>query len=362
MSNITETKVYHEKRYFYLLDLLRVMSMVAIISFHANEFIFYTLNFPLTEKTNIFPYFDIYSRWIPFSGQTIIALSFFLWGIRKKSFDTFALYLMLFIFGHMIVTANFNDPSMIIKNIEWDIYPFLAISFLVIHFSRKCSASSKKALILVSGLLLFIQPNIIQSNSFLNIFNGMLWSSCSSGGSGAWPLFPWLALPVLFYHGGEVVSEKMGQFETFQMWEKLFWPIILCFSLFALISIYPGSLYGVHIGSKFYCQILNLAPMEFWSYFIWVLFILRISLIKSFNVLISKKWLFKNLRKLYWNSHFGLTYICHIILLYLGAQFDKFFFENPLIFDLYFIMLFPLPELMARGFKKIFQSLRSIKK
>jgi hypothetical protein len=271
------------------------------------------------------------------------------------------LTLLLFIFGHMIVTANFNDPSMIIKNIEWDIYPFLAISFLVIHFSRKCSASSKKALILVSGLLLFIQPNIIQSNSFLNIFNGMLWSSCSSGGSGAWPLFPWLALPVLFYHGGEVVSEKMGQFETFQMWEKLFWPIILCFSLFALISIYPGSLYGVHIGSKFYCQILNLAPMEFWSYFIWVLFILRISLIKSFNVLISK-WLFKNLRKLYWNSHFGLTYICHIILLYLGAQFDKFFFENPLIFDLYFIMLFPLPELMARGFKKIFQSLRSIKK
>ncbi|MCF8059078.1 MAG: hypothetical protein K9K67_07265 [Bacteriovoracaceae bacterium] len=355
-----ETTKNGEKRYYYLLDILRLLSMAAIISFHTNEFLFYTKTFPLTQKTYVFPIFDIYSRLIPFSGQTIVALSFFLWGLRKKAFNTILKYLLLFLLGHFLVTANFNRPGMLLKNLEWDIYPFLAFSFFVIHFTRKLSSSLKYFLILISSALLFVKPDIIVGQSSFNILNGMLWSTCPSGGSGAWPLFPWLALPIFFYHVGELIGKKIKFFEKIEKKEIIIWTMFLIMGLYGLILVYPGGLYNVHVGAKFYCQMLNLRPFEFWSYFVWIVFFMRLSLLKSINDWGAQHEILRYLRGLYWNSHFGLTYLCHILLLYLGAQFDSFFVDNPVLFDCYFLSLFPMPEFMARFLINI--RLRSINK
>ena len=185
------------------------------------------------------------------------------------------------------------------------------------------------------------------------MFKGMLWSTCAKGGSGAWPLFPWLALPLFFYHGAELIRKHISYFEKIQKYENVIWPILLSFSLYGLIIVYPGSLYNVHIGSKFYCQILNLKPLDFWSYFIWVMFFIRISVLKSLNIFLSNKRLCQLLQKLYWNSHFGLTYLCHIFFLYLGAQFDDVFYQEPFLFDFYVLGLFILPEFMARSLKML---------
>jgi hypothetical protein len=338
-----------KSNHLYLLDLLRTLSMLAIITFHANEFIFFTPEFPAQINSYAYLLLENYSRLIPFSGQTIVALTFFLWGWRKKAFSRVIPFFFVFLIGHLLVTLNFYQANYALNNLEWDIYPFLMVSFCVLSLTRKLTLPVKKVLCALSFTFLLVPPDLIKVDSSLNLFDGMLWSTCFMGGSGAWPLFPWLSLPLLFYHGAEIAWTYQEKLKRISPPELFIWLLLLLGAVSSILFIYPLSLFHVNIGAKFYCDIFTLGPLEYWSYFFFPVVIGRLSLVERINSKCSRMKFFHLLKSLKWNSAFGMTYILHIVVLFIGSQWDASYYQNHWFYDLFFLSVIIVPEVLSRS-------------
>lgn len=258
---------YSNSKRMYLIDLLRTMSIIAIITFHASEFIFFQDAFPYYKETFFWPIFEGYSQIIPFSGHTVIALSFFMWGYKNKTFKNAPFVAAFILLGHVLISLNFYVDYEGLKQIDWDIYPFIAVALLFLRPLQLLGSRLK--LILTSfcfALLFLIHPDSIRYDGIFNPFKGMIFSTCFQGGSGAWPLFPWLALPLGFYLLGLVISERkhfQASLKTITTQETVVW-LALMISGLSLLFLFPERRYfGISVGPHYYCMIMNHPPLIF---------------------------------------------------------------------------------------------------
>lgn len=127
--------------------------------------------------------------------------------------------------------------------------------------------------------MLWIPSRVFASLNLPFFLKGALVGNCLEGFSGAWPLFPWVFLPILgFFLGRELVDKlSMGKKE---LWVWLFF-IVLGSSQY-------GNIFNVPIGPNFYCFILNLNPVLFWGNFIVIIFLARVSVLTSVQLFLSK--------------------------------------------------------------------------
>jgi hypothetical protein len=352
-----------KKNHYYMIDIIRLMCVTAIVTFHTNEFSFYLDRNPVEHLFPVLP-MAIYARVFPLSGQVIIFLTFFCWGLRLYNFAKITKYLLLFAVGHVLILAAFStDGTSLVYKLDWDIYPFMMVVFFVCRFLASSRDLIKKIFFCLSLFLLFIPTPVFQSISqwlfvepgpWLNLVRKSLFGYCTEVGGGAWPIFPWLGLPVGAFLLGHLVTTKNVPLDKWHAFESLLWLPLLLGSFLSLIFKFPASLYNVPIGPGFYCFILNRSPWEFWSYFIFYIFLLRIGFLSLINSKLAGIRLIKWSATLTWNRNFAITYISHLCILIIGSNFMSLYEEYPSTYFLYILSCLIGAEFWARGFLFIF--------
>jgi hypothetical protein len=319
----------------HLIDVLKFTALIAIAVLHSNEFVFYTHDFPLGMKSPIFYCtLNYYARFFVISGQTLVATIYFLFGYTGKSKKALLLTSLFAFIGQMILTFIF-------QTVEWDIYAFIAACNILIvcipFFFRK-----NIFIVVASFLMLLIPTFLFKENTPDSSFFAVLTGKMTDDNTGSWPMLPWFFFSLLFYQLG-LISKNNEALKTIKPFEKIMWPLIALVSLPVMLKYYP-----VPIGEYYYDYSFNQLPHIFWGNF-WIFVLgIRLSLVTSVQDRIRDNRIIQWISRLYWMRHLGLTYLLSVIYLGIGMQFRDVFYKDPILFDVFFVFLMPVPELFSR--------------
>ncbi len=337
------------------IDILRLFSIVAIVHFHAHETTFFLDHLAPGLTYSLNAVLEHYSRFMAFSGFTIIVLTFFLTGLSNSS-EKQTLKLLALLWLGFLALALVEAEADQIFYFEWDIYPFLLVSFTVIFFLRHKPRFFLLVALLLTPLLFlpvwqWLEPTL--SSDFLR---AMLVGDCNKPGGGGWPILPWISLPVLFYSVGRHYT-KSQHFRDFMSKlrpaEITIWVILLAFSIPWL-----GAFYPVPIGPGFNCFVHRRPSIELWSHLIWIIFFTRISLCSSINQWLGRQPWAIFIARMHWSRHFGVCYLLHFLWIACGTLLTPLFLKSPLAYDLMFISIFPATEFTSRIFFAIWRTFK----
>lgn len=314
--------------------------MVAILHFHIHESTFYINNHHL-KHGYIENYLEPYSRFMAFSGYTIVMVSYFLIGLKGLSKAKLYQLLIVSLFGALFVFLNFATSGL--EALEWDIYPFVAASSLVI------AALTKRPLLLyalsfVGGVLMLLPPHTWDfPNLQTQFYYNALFGDYVSEGKGSWPLIPWLGLPLAAYSCGHILrqSQKVRRLlERIKPLELLLWSFILI-----CCSPYWGHFFEIPVGPGFYKFAHTMGRVPLFAHLIPVIFCIRIGFLKSMNEAVARNRYLNWVSRLYLNRRFFLYYLISWGLIGIFSSFEDFYLQHPGSFDWVFFGLFPLCEL-----------------
>ncbi|MBX3041266.1 MAG: hypothetical protein KF789_11225, partial [Bdellovibrionaceae bacterium] len=114
----------------YGFDLIRILSMIAILVLHTNEAVFWTDKHPLPTDISVYRLVLAFAQIITYSGFTVIALSFLLLG-RGRTLGL-GKFILLLLFGLLTLAWFESDPPFSGFYWEWDIYAFLLCSSVAV--------------------------------------------------------------------------------------------------------------------------------------------------------------------------------------------------------------------------------------
>jgi hypothetical protein len=318
----------------HLIDVLKLMTLMAIAILHVNEFVFYSDKFPLGNTSPFWWMWSYYARVFTIGGQILVAIIYFLFGYSGKSKKSLILISLFAIIGQASL-------ALVFQTLEWDIYSYLGVSNLLIVAIPFFYKKNQAALIL-SFMFLLIPTWLFKHYSPDSSFFVILTGKMSEYNTGSWPLVPWFFLALLFYQAG-LFSRNNDTLKVMTTREKILWSITGVASL-----PFFGAYYWVPIGPHYYDFTFNQLPHIFWANFWIFVFIIRLSLLKSVQDKINGIGVIQWISKLYWIRHMGLTYLLSIIYLGIGMRLSETFQKEPLFFDVFFALLMPACELAAR--------------
>ncbi len=336
-------------------DILRIVSMVAILSFHSNETVFYS-DIPPVKDGLLFPFLYVFAPMIGFSGFTVAALSSFLYAIREPAARVwYRLFALLTVGIAVLAWLAGEDGHTFV--FEWDVYSYLLVTLAVIFSVRKSPVAIRALGVVGFVLLLLPLWNLLPvfENRFLK---QALVGDCGVLGGGGWPIFPWSGLMWMFYALGRewVLNKPLG--ERLQRTMGLAETRITIMVLAVTIPFLGGYLEAPW-GPGFGCFVFRQPPLIFWGHFIWVLLLMRISLVTAVNEWLSRKRWAGWISRLEWSRHFGRCYLLHLLYLGLGSGFAWEYIEHPWLFDIYVAGNIPVCELVARLFDRVFKKEKS---
>jgi uncharacterized membrane protein len=318
----------------YLIDILKLAVLIAIAVLHSNEFIFYTHDFPLGAESPL--YFAVlhFARCFVIGGQILVATIYFLFGYTGKTKKAL-LYASLFaVLGQLIL-------SVIFKTLEWDIYSFVGVSSLLIA-TIPFLYKKNLAVSVFSLLVLFIPTYLFKQYTPDSPFFVVLTGKMTDYNTASWPLLPWFFLSVLFYQAG-LYARGNGKLKHLTSIEKIILPVMFLAGIPSLIKYYH-----VPIGQYYYDFSFNQPPNVFWGNFLMWVIVMRVSLLERVQNKLKDNRLAVMISRLYWLRYLGLSYMLSIIYLGFGMKFADQFYLNPKLFDLFFVVLFVIPEIGSR--------------
>lgn len=325
----------HEMKTRFLgLDLLKFCTLLAIAILHVNEFVFFSDEFPLGNKSPIWHLFSYYARVFALGGQVLISIIYFLFGYTQKTRKELLKISLFAILGQGLLSFAF-------KIVEWDIYSYIFVTNILIS-SIPLLFKRNNLTLIISFLFLWISPsyfsNLFHPESFLSLLTGQFYLSSS----GSWPLLPWFFLAAFFYQLGLFIKER-NDLIIWSKWELIFWVMALGLSMPKL-----GFYYHLPIGPNFYHFAFYQDSITFFSNFFPFLLLGRLSLLANVQKFISNNSICRLISKSYWNQHLGLTYMSSILYLSFGMRLKDYFIEQPSLFDLFFVGIMPVSELLSR--------------
>lgn len=345
-QSITPSKDSSKSR-FVLIDLIRIISILPIVPFHLSEFGdgLYQPSL-LGSKLNHFLTYG-FGQYIPFSGHTVVMLSFFLLGYgllnRKKTFNVLAGCLIGYV---VLYFSYFDGPSNIFY---WDVYTFLITTVLMsLLFLR----------IPVGWLWALICGMATSSPNIINLNYEFLGGICSNEIQSSWPLLPWGFYAAFMCCLGQKI--KLGDSPSLinlqskiikhSKWLLGFFIILAPFGLADVLKADPDA----HL----YCLFQSFSFFE--KYFLVtmlsILFIYSIQ--KESNARWGQTWL-RHLSKSAWNKNFFLAYLLQLVLIGIATSYGDIFLNTSLKYDLTLAGIFLLVELMTHvliHLQKLFQS------
>jgi hypothetical protein len=316
----------------YGFDLLRIVTVLAILYFHTWQFSFFediiTLPIEISSYHNL-------TDWVgpifKYGGLFVVALSFFLIGLKVKShhISRFIILIVGVIGIQILSSENPEDPS----SWNWDVYSYLVFSYVVVMLLTK-NFYVRLSLIVVSIVLLSIPYEVY--GPFLRIPEAVQFTG--------WNIMPWLALPVLYHSLGLLWREKVPG--TFLKLHLLEWPVYL--GLIGILLFISPDAGAFPAGPGFESFIFKQKPLLFWFHFSVFTFLMRLSLDPRFNSLLDKIKPVGWISSLRWNQRLGFCYLFQFVFLPLGPMLMTFWGDHPRLFDWLWLFVFIAVEATAR--------------
>lgn len=341
------------KTRYYGFDLLRLTWLFAIIYFHTLETFFYSNTYDLALGESLFSYFQYPVRALTFSGFAIVSLSSFLLGWITMDRKKWISLMGVLALGALFLSWLEGDENQTFY-IQWDIYYFHFASFALIGVLQ-----IRKPILYVVSLLflpLLFYPVWIWDSALdsWGWWKDLLLGDCSRQvGQGSWPLLPWLAIPLLMYSAAKLIRsnpERESWSHSFGYREGALWA-------FVLVGLSPWSdgYFFTPIGSDFSCYVHRRPPIEFWSQWVWVLFLMRLSLVTFINLRLSNNRFVRFLSQMQWSQNMGLAYALHFIFLNLGFRWSELYKTEQHWIDVFFVFLILGVEALCLLLRAVFR-------
>lgn len=332
----------------YLIDLVRTYSFVAILMFHFYSAVYFV------EWSNdvVHGYLFDLMTWLPrsasFSGFTILGLFCLLAG-WKDSRITWRPLLGLFLIGSALLLLTQGEQPFQEMFWEWDIYHFLMATLVSLLLFQ-----GRRRLALGMGLLGFIMTLIPfwkwPLAETMPLAKHALIGICDDEGRGGWPLLPWIGFSWAAYAYGLFLREKPMTSRK----ELAVWIPALLLSLFMW-----GPYYRTPVGPGFSCFVFRQDFWIFWAHLIWIIFFARFATYQNLNEWLAKKPFVVAISNLRINRHFGRAYFIHLFFLALATLAAEDLRASPILYDVFWICILPLTELLLRMLEQIDRKLNS---
>jgi len=256
------------------IDLVRLLSFIAITFHHYTWVLWYAA--PPHEATHFgWHWIAAYARSISFSGHTVLFLSCYLIArTETRVAKTWKVVALVTIGWFIFCLFEWGqNPVFWI----WDIYPLISLGLITCILALRISPAF---LYMLGGLgfalTWFDFWNWSVFDSFTLQWRHWLVGDCKVD-LADWPILPWIGIIWTPYAigtwdrltAGGPGKSRLGQWKK---WEWGLWPALLLLSIPQL-----GAFYRIELGPMFACFSFRQAPPVFWSHFIFVVFLLRLS-------------------------------------------------------------------------------------
>lgn len=337
---------------FYLIDILRLVSMFCIVAFHTYGAIYYSPFIASEFRGSFYGWSMPFPRNLSFSGFTILGLSVFLFGLHWPKKPRLQFLMGLVTCGIILLLVGQGDHFFRELVWEWDIYEFLIISLLLLFF---LSSRPKTTYFLGAvGLVMTFIPIWQWSDQWAmpSIARDIFFGTCDGSGRGGWALLPNLGFVTFHFALGRFLKSHSHKTKIFEIspLETALWLVILALSFTHL-----GAYGDTDIGPGFYCYIFRKPPLVFWSHYIWILFLLRLSVVKQVNDFLDSLSIARAISSLQWSRSFGLCYFIHLGVIFVVSNWSEIFPKGSWQFDVFYLSVIPIVEILMRLFR-YFQS------
>ncbi len=283
------------------LDLIRFFSFYAIVFFHWGVSLWAPLGYNYNPVSAL-RWAEVYGRFLSFSGFSVLLLSFFLFGYKGRNLKKQNLLLpLLFVFGGVWIATDNEFPYL------WDIYPYLLVAFSAVVLLDRLQV--RPWLVAVLSFILTSLPfwrleGAIPLEAWVE---QIMWGVCRNGAAlGEWPLLPWIGFPLFGWATGRLASAQRERLADWSWVERMAWTALL-----ALSATQFGNYYVTQLGDDFGCYMFRQEPWTFWAHQAWVLFFIRVSLLRYTNSFLVRSNFMHWISALQVNQRFFVVYFIH---------------------------------------------------
>ncbi|RYZ73011.1 MAG: hypothetical protein EOP05_10440 [Proteobacteria bacterium] len=325
------------------IDLVRLISLFAITVHHFIWVIWYTPDLTPVRGFLGWDLVEAYARFLSFSGHSILFLSCFLIGYSEiKALKTWRV--VIFVAAGWILFCSFEKGENPVFW-AWDIYPLIVFGLASGALLKQLSKKAVYAIGLLGFLMTWIPFWEFSAFDSLSLqWRHWLVGDCSVD-LADWPILPWAGFIWAPYALGVWVRDRLTRglsnpLARFTKPEAAFW-LIGCVVAFPNL----GAFYKIILGPSFACYSFRQPPYIFWSHFIYVLFVLRLTVVDRVqNVLVKVRGL-RLVSRLKVSTSFGLFYLVHYTLIEMCRAFLRVEIQSNIPFSFFvFAMILPVTE------------------
>ena len=322
----------------YILDLIKILCFIPVSIHHFSVSMWSIPEFsPYKNVSNIWFFTEVFARTFAFSGQIILLVSSFLiafTSIRHEKILKLLPLMLLFWF----LSSVFDFSSENLYFWTWDIFPLIGFSLIVCFLAYHVKGTLY--LMPILGLILLSIPfwEIKSLNDLPMYIKHILIGDCESELS-AWPILPWSGIVFFGYGLGRLVKEYINYFDKYiHISEMILWISILMLTFKQLIGYY-----NIGLGTRFDCDGMRTSPSVTVSNVLFIVFIIRISILAKVNARLSKNTICIFISKLNISRYFGFSYFLHFLVIsFLTVTLKQFSFET-MIYMTWMSAVFVLP-------------------
>lgn len=337
------------------LDLLRLFSFLAITIHHLLSIIFYETDVPAVMHTNpILRLLEIEARSVSFSGQTILFLSAFLIARAERTpRKTLEVVLFAAIGWFAFCLYNYTDGTLFFW--FWDIYPLIMLGLASAVAVKKIGYKAVYALGAFGFVMTFIEfwnwTDVFAPLSFY--WRHVLIGECDADAAW-WPVLPWVGIIWAGYAWGafersRIEQEKPSWFANWYRAEAFVWPVLMLASIPVL-----GRYFFITLGPGFACYAFRQPPLVFWGNFLFVVFVMRVSLLAKVREMLASIRVVRWIGDLRISRKFGIAYLLHYTLLeILDKTLKTEIRESEMLLLVCMLAVLPVTELLIRAFERI---------
>ena len=295
-------------------DIFRILQIFPMVYLHTLEG-FWAMDHEHIGyfSSGLFSLAYFYSHSFSTGGLNLVAISFFIIGIKPHTINKLKYLIPLLCIGILclnIFYAFFYTGS---AYFEWDIYHYLLLMVCLVYILNKYTSYIKIIFFvsLIGSLVPFWNIDLhIYNNSILE---QILIGSCEEEKVGIWFVLPWVFWALLFWSYGVLFKDVKYINKLTNTSNKSFILSAVCVGLFLFFYSSYAYFYYCPVGPSFACYIHRPDFVALLSLLVSLIIIFTIFMNSTVNTVLQKYLYFVSFTK--WNTNLGLTYLCHVFLL-----------------------------------------------
>jgi hypothetical protein len=339
------------------LDLLRLVSFLAIVIFHFTHWAWYADALPHGATFPPWHWLETYARALSFSGFTLCWLYAFLVGWKKPRLQQNIPTLVALPAAWLVfcLMDRLSDESEVFW--IWDIYPLLLVSIPIAILAA--GESLHRAITLgASGLVLVILWLGFRAHE-LSLWEQLplearqaLSGECRNTDLADWPLLPWSGWVFMGFGFGRVAALRPQSLRITRA-EGLGWMAGLVLASGWLLN-NGSAFFHTRLGSHFACDTFRMGLADFSAHLSWVMCAVRCSLDPRIQARLARSKLAVWISSLQISRNFGFSYFTsYIVTGLMHAAAPSVMAMDPKRSTLMALAVLPLTELMIRVFARL---------